>query len=407
MRAIENTPAAPSTWRWLREHEVRERVGLLAELWCNRTPFVLLPSKMPVSDDWLARALCHLPAETGAGHFVMLTSGSSGDTKLVLCAMARTEALAAVLHTAQDNDAVQTAIVTLPLSYSFAFVNQWVWSQVHHRALQLTPGMADPQALQAALAAAQDAMLCLVGVQVPLLLRYYGGQQFPGVIRVHFAGGRFPQEQLPELQAMFPKASIYNNYGCAEAMPRLTVRRAEHSDQAADVGLALPGIQIDTDADGALVFRSPYGAVGCVERDHFTAIGADTWVHSGDLALRTATGSWQLTGRLSEVFKRHGEKVSMANLLGSVAAAWPGQAAMYREADVHGEDGCVMVLAPVPDEQQLRLVLLALRKNHPRSQWPLRIEGHAAMPLLPSSGKADVRALVRHPAAQTMWRQAL
>jgi hypothetical protein len=292
MRAIENTPAAPSTWRWLREHEVRERVGLLAELWCNRTPFVLLPSKMPVSDDWLARALCHLPAETGAGHFVMLTSGSSGDPKLVLCAMARTEALAAVLHTAQDNDAVQTAIVTLPLSYSFAFVNQWVWSQVHHRALQLTPGMADPQALQAALAAAQDAMLCLVGVQVPLLLRYYGGQQFPGVIRVHFAGGRFPQEQLPELQAMFPKASIYNNYGCAEAMPRLTVRRAEHSDQAADVGLALPGIQIDTDADGALVFRSPYGAVGCVERDHFTAIGADTWVHSGDLALRTATGSW-------------------------------------------------------------------------------------------------------------------
>jgi hypothetical protein len=92
--------------------------------------------------------------------------------------------------------------------------------------------------------------------------------------------------------------------------------------------------------------------------------------------------------------------------MGTAAAVWSGQLAAYRETDAHGEEGWVLVLSPVPDDAQTRNVLLNLRKHHPRAHWPLRIEGHASLPLL-SSGKADVRALPGHPDATTMWRQPI
>ena len=82
-------------------------------------------------------------------------------------------------------------------------------------------------------------MICLIGAQVPLLIEYYAGHVFSGVIRVHFAGGRFPAERLGDLHQIFPNAQIFNNYGCAEALPRLTLRPAEAADWyrfAADQG---------------------------------------------------------------------------------------------------------------------------------------------------------------------------
>lgn len=399
-------PMTAADWRILREDVLRHDLTELTACWRARRPFVLMPAKSAVNDEWLAQALATLPALALEGHFAMLTSGSTGDPKLVLCEMARAEALARTLHVAQDNVYVDAAIVTLPLTYSFAFVNQWVWSEVHGRRLVQTAGLADPADLRRALLEARTAMLCLVGVQVPLLLQYFAGQAFPGVSRIHFAGGRFPQEQLPALAALFPNAQVYNNYGCAEAMPRLTVRPAAASSDPADVGPALAGIEIRVDDEGALVFRSAYGAVGIVEQGRFAPIAADTWVRSGDMAEATAQGHWRLTGRLSEVFKRHGEKISLPTILRTVASAWSGQFAAYREVDPHGEDGWVLALAPLADDAQVRAVLLGLRKQHPRAHWPLRIEGHATLPLL-SNGKTDLRSLPQHPSAAPLWRQPI
>ena len=395
-----------TSWRVLREDTLRHGLDQLTACWRNGQPFVLMPAKTAVTDDWLAHALSTLPAQALEGHFAMLTSGSSGDPKLVLCEMARAEALARTLQIVQSNADVASAIVTLPLTYSFAFVNQWVWAQVHGRPLVQTTGLADPAELRRVLLDAKKAMLCLVGVQVPLLLQYFAGQTFHGVSRIHFAGGRFPQEQLSALAALFPKAQVYNNYGCAEAMPRLTVRPADASSDPADVGPALPGVEIRCDDEGALVFRSVYGAVGIVEQGRFSPIGADTWVRSGDLAEPTPEGHWRLTGRLSEVFKRHGEKISLPTILGTMAAVWPGQVAAYRELDRLGEDGWVLALAPVADDAQVRSLLVALRKHHPRAHWPLRIEGHATLPML-SNGKTDLLSLPMHPCATILWRQPI
>lgn len=388
----------------LREHEVHQQPALLAAAWADPATFVLLPEKLSVSDEWLDQSLALIPQELHRDHFVMLTSGTTGQPKLIVGNRARSEKLARVLHDRQESEPVQETISMLPLSYTYSFVNQWLWSQVMQRRFITTQGLADPKSLKATLGAARDAMICLVGVQVPLLMTHLAGERFDGVIRVHFAGGRFPQEKLDELRSMFPNAQVFNNYGCAEAMPRLTIRRAEEANEAANIGRPLCGIEMRSDDQHAILFRSPYGAVGVVENMKFTAITPDDWIPSGDLGEMSDDGSWRLLGRASEVFKRHGEKVSLAALTTTVSAAWPGQCAFYREADRTGEDGCVLTLAPEATSDSVKPVLMALRKHHPRAQWPLRIESVPSLPLL-SNGKTDVRALPSLPNKSVLWQQ--
>lgn len=378
----------------------------LDEAWTGPSTFAFIPQKTAVPAQWVEAALATLPASLQTGHFALLTSGSTGLPKLVIGARSRSEALARVLHDAQKSAEVEETLLVLPLSYCYAFVNQWLWARTFGRRLVPTPGFAQPDALLQSLRQAKNAMLCLVGSQVALLERFFGAAQFRGVIRLHFAGGRFPEERLDYLRQLFPNSLIFNNYGCAEAMPRLTLRQAIDRSTASDIGRPLAGIELRAAPEShELSFRSPYGAVGFVDQDRkFHAIAGEEWVATGDLASAEADGSFRLLGRAGEVFKRHGEKIALPVLLGTVNREWPGQAAFYRQKDAAGEDGCVLVLAPHPTEPEVRRVLKGFRDHHPRAHWPLRIESVAVLPTL-SSGKPDTEGLANATGKQLKWKQ--
>jgi acyl-CoA synthetase (AMP-forming)/AMP-acid ligase II len=376
----------------------------LVRAWQAAASFVFVPDKAGVSRAWLDERLALVPAAHAEGCFALLTSGSTGLPKLVVGERRRAEALAAVVHAAQELADVRETIVALPLTYSYAFVNQWVWGHVHGRRLVLTRGVTDAS-LDRALADADAAMLCLVGAQVPMLAARLTGP-YPGVRCVNFAGGAFPGDRLDDVRRLFPTARIYNNYGCAEAMPRLTVRRAEDHPDGAVVGRPLPGIEMMAGDAGEIRFRSPYGAVAFVDDAGATAIGPETWVASGDLGTVEPGGMWRLTGRATEVYKRYGEKIALPALAATVRDGWPGEAAFYRERDAAGEDGHVLVLAPVPDAEQVRGILKRFRQRHGRVHWPLRIESVAALPLSPN-GKPDVHALAAAPDKTVHWQHHL
>ena len=271
--------------------------GGLASLerhWLGQRTFLYIHEKSLGVAPWLNRISSLIPTAYREKHFCLLTSGSTGKPKLVIGRKDNAERLAAVLHNVQESEPVLETIVALPLTYCYAFVNQWLWSRVARRKLIMTAGLARPETLRAALLACERAMLCLVGSQAALLRGLFGDESFPGVIRLHFAGGRFPQEQLPALRLMFPNAVVFNNYGCAEALPRLTVRRAEDADSATDIGFPLPGIELKTGENDELLFRSPYRCVAQLEESDFRAFSPDSWTPNGDLARVGTEGHWHL-----------------------------------------------------------------------------------------------------------------
>jgi acyl-CoA synthetase (AMP-forming)/AMP-acid ligase II len=381
-------------------------VAALDEYWGRHDTFAYVPEKSSVSREWVQEAIRTLPSQYRAGHFCLLTSGSTGTPKLVVGRKDRAERLAGVLHEVQESGPVMETLVTLPLSYCYAFVNQWLWARVAGRRLVMTPGLSQPDVLLANLGNARNAMLCLVGSQVPLLFSLFGEQRFAGVLRVHFAGGRFPQEHIPRLRAMFPNARIFNNYGCAEAMPRLALRLAEDADEASDIGCPLPGVQLKTGEQGELLFLSEYRGVAQVDANGCRVIPDEEWIGCGDLARQDGNGRWKLLGRSGEVFKRHGEKIALPQILASVGNCWSGQANYYREPDGGGEEGYVLVLCPTPDRTAIHALLQVFRARHPRTHWPLRIESMEALPVLPN-GKVDGFSL-KHQAGKLLhWRQRI
>jgi acyl-CoA synthetase (AMP-forming)/AMP-acid ligase II len=390
----------------LTESEWTANLSALGDVWHRPESFVLLPDKAGLSRAWLSRGLEQVPPELSRDHFGLLTSGTTGQPKVIIGSRGRAENLAVALHQLQQSEPVRRTVLLLPLSYTFAFVNQWVWSVVHKRGLVPTRGFGDPEGTIAALETVTDAMLCLVGAQIPLLAGYLGNRSLPGILRVHFAGGRFPQESLDVVRTLFPNALIFNNYGCAEAMPRLTLRRAEDSEDPRDIGKPLPGVELRTSAEGELQFRSPYSAVGVIGPDGYRSITPGSWLGTGDLAEPTPSGTWRLVGRSSEVFKRYGERISLSQLMSTVNESWRSNAVFYRETDHSGEEGHVLLLAPSPTEAELHVIQQAFRTNHTRVFWPLRIESVDSFPLLPN-GKVDVLAASTLPHRTIHWYQRI
>lgn len=365
----------------------------LAAAWTDDASLLLAPARRGVTETWLREALDRVPAELARGHVALLTSGSTGAPRLVVGEKARAERLAGVMHERQALESIERTVTLLPLTYSYAFVNQWVWSHVHGRALVVSPGLADVAATRALLREGPDTMVCLVGPLFSLLARHVEGTEaLASVTRVNFAGGPFPWHEREALARVFPRARVFNNYGCAEAMPRLTITPMEELRRPGDLGEALPGIELRVDEQGELRFRSPYGAVGLVEDGAWREVGADEWLATQDLAAVDGDGRFTLLGRRSEVYKRFGEKVSVAQQLEAVGEVWPGQAAAMMERDPTGEPAHVVVLAPEPSDDEVRAVLKVFRARFPRAHWPLRVDSLDALPLL-ASGKPDLRAL--------------
>ena len=250
-------------------------------------------------------------------------------------------------------------------------------------------------------------MVCAVGQIIQLFQKYFHEDVvFPGVSRLHFAGGMFPQGKINIIKKFFPNAKIYNNYGCAEAMPRLTIRSMEESDEAANIGKPIPGVQLTTSETGEIMFRSEYQAVALYDGSSLFMPGNEDWIPTGDFGEMIDGGYWRIKGRTNEVFKRYGEKISLLQLLETINENWAGQAVFYREQDPAGEEGHVLILEPEATKEQVNDLLQMFRKRYPRTHWPLRLESVAVFPLLPN-GKTNVQALPTLGNKIIHWRQRL
>jgi acyl-CoA synthetase (AMP-forming)/AMP-acid ligase II len=376
----------------------------LTKAWSNKKSFALISSKIPIDRDILRDTLAVLPETYSENHFILTTSGSTGNAKLLIGLKDRAEALASVINKVQGNSSACETVQILPLSYSFCFVNQWLWARVHNKPIHFTSGLKDITGLKYKLKESKEAMICMVGSQAFPIIAAFNRDVFPKISHVHFAGGRFPEESTEQMRKLFPNASISNNYGCAEAMPRLTHRSVDLSNDASNVGVPLPGVEIRVNTQFEIEFCSRYQVVAyCNPPNDWVSVREDSWLKTGDLGTINADKSLNLMGRHEEVFKRHGEKVSLYQLHNFIAPLLTCEFCTYRLKDRHGEDGYALVVKEPFARHCLQQLLSKYRKLS-RAYWPVQIEASQEIPTL-ASGKKDVVSLKKSTNKSIIWSQ--
>lgn len=325
----------------------------------------------------------------------LLTSGSTGEPKVVATSLENLTHGIDAIHRSQGLADIGSTGVLLPLAYSYALVNQLLWAVRFGRRLVLTVGLKMPSDAFRQLREAEAEMLCLVAHQVRLLLRYrFGATQALAAVKVaNFAGAPFPVRSYDGIRTLFPAATLYNNYGCTEAMPRLTAVRVEStSHEVSCVGRPIGdiGLRIAGDGDvGPITFRGSSASLGTLAEDGSLVPHPD-WIPSGDQG-RLVDGVLHVFGRHDQVIKVFGERYSLIEIEEAVLSPGVEHAMAWLDTDEKGDDRVQVVAGgeAAPNPQALGEAFYA---RLPRPVWPRRVFWAAAWPLLPN-GKTDRQQL--------------
>lgn len=336
----------------------------------------------------------------------LLTSGSTGEPKLIVTSAERLAAGARAIAAAQDLQDQASSAVLLPLAYSFAFVNQLVWALLFERRLSFPGPLADlAQCLQRVDAEGIE-MLCCVPQQARALARLAdSGVQLPRVQRLNFAGAPFPIAEFDALRRLFPNARIFNNYGCAEAMPRLCCRELQSADEDLSwVGAPIGAIELrirELDVGPTIEFRGPSSALGLISPAGELQPFPD-WIPSGDLGRLDAQGL-RVLGRHDQVIKIGGERFSLAPVEAALRACGAGQVLVWVEAGEERQP--VRALIECEVAPTLAPLLQGLRERLPRALLPGAIWWTDRW-LLNANRKTDRPALMaqaREGSLQRIW----
>jgi acyl-coenzyme A synthetase/AMP-(fatty) acid ligase len=173
---------------------------------------------------------------------------------------------------------------------------------------------------------------------VPMLYRLLadatGPEPFPTVRRVIVTGDKIQPRLLGALPNLFPRAGVYNLYGCTETNDSFLFevgdRFHRESDPAAElpIGRPLPGVdalvvdehgtELTGPATGELLVRTPFQTTGyLVPVDgpaRFVDGGQRPYFRSGDLVRRNDRGVYTLLGRNDSQVKVRGARVNLAEI---------------------------------------------------------------------------------------------
>jgi fatty-acyl-CoA synthase len=138
------------------------------------------------------------------------------------------------------------------------------------------------------------------------------------------AGSPCPVEVMRAVVEKMGAREVTIAYGLTEASPVITQTAAHDSleHRVATVGRPLPGLEVRVVAPGSLEPLPPGQAGELLVRGHAVmrgyynkpaetaqAITPDGWLHSGDVAVKTADGYYRITGRIKDLIIRGGENV--------------------------------------------------------------------------------------------------
>ena len=319
----------------------------------------------------------------GPGHVILMSSGTSGMATGCL------HSLDALLRNARRHGrslgqrAEDTALVSLPVYYSFALVAQVLGGLVHGSRLVLA-GPPFSVADYLGTVAGRDVTLSSLTPSLVKAVVTAGGE-LPAPLRTLTVGGQaLDPSYVSRLLKLNPELGLYVTYGLTEAGPRVSTLAAhrEPPHRHGSVGLPLDGVEVltrpsDTGERELLVrsdtvYRRRVGEAAPSKRGDLIEPGL---LATGDMGHVDDDGYVYVHGRSSDFAVVRGEKVSTATVR-RAAESLPGVVRARIGITTGDDDSAVLELdvyvddAVPPSEAEVRRRLRSLLT---RNELPMTV----------------------------------
>jgi acyl-CoA synthetase (AMP-forming)/AMP-acid ligase II len=254
---------------------------------------------------------------------IIFTSGTTGTPKGVMMTEEALVANARSVAGYLDLTEADRTLVFLPVYYTYT-LSQILSTWLAGGSIVLMRNLRYPVQALAAIANWQVTGFGGVPTSLSLLTGHAGepGINHPSLRYVLSAGGPLGPTLIDRIQRVFPQASLFNNYGCTEIGPRATaISYRAHPEKTGSIGRAISGVTVtvvrpdlsvaDPEETGEIVLSGASVMKGYY-RDEATTLGrmSPHGFHTGDYGYVDRDGYLYFEGRLDDIFKSAGEKVS-------------------------------------------------------------------------------------------------
>ncbi|QDU98650.1 class I adenylate-forming enzyme family protein [Lignipirellula cremea] len=326
---------------------------------------------------------------------ILFTSGSSGDPKGVMLSdanlLANSASIIEYLSIAHD----ERALALLPFYHAYGASVM----QTHLLAgatLLIDGSLTFPETVITALAERKATSFAGVPEAYHALLQYapLGEHPLPDLRYLTVAGGRLDPDTAVRIASQIAPAKFFVMYGQSEASARLAyLPPNELQQRSSSIGRAIPGVELAVLASdgtpapvgvlGELCARGPNIMLGYWDSpQESTAVLADGWLHTGDLAIIDEQGYFYIKGRKNDLVKIQGHRThprEIEEAITACAPSWRVIVTPYQRGDTMR---LAMFVAPGPGEtvtvDDVRKLCL---RELPRPKNPSYIEILQEIPL--------------------------
>ena len=282
------------------------------------------------------------PATSSDPHYIMFTSGSTGDPKGVVITRGCVENFLSWMETEHHFEpGRETFLNQVVYSFDVSVMDTWTSLLTGGTIVSLTRDqITNPRQLYAALGESDVTVWVSTPTfaQVCLAERSFGPAMLPRVRRFMFCGETLPPEVAGALLDRFPDAEVWNTYGPTEATVATSSVRATRDLLARysplPIGYSMPGSRllalnpqgrpVEEGERGELVIVGPNVSPGYLNRPDLTS--AAFFTYEGQPAYRT--GDWGYVedglvfflGRMDGQIKLHGYRLELGDVEAHIAA---------------------------------------------------------------------------------------
>ena len=347
---------------------------------------------------------------------ILYTSGSTGKPKGVVLSHRNLLAGAASVSRYLANSADDVILAALPLSFDAGF-SQLTTAFAAGAHVVLMNYLLPKDVVRLCARHRVTGLTC-----VPPLWLQLVGQHWPAEASTHLryfanTGGRMPKATLDKLRAVFPAARPYLMYGLTEAFRSTYLDPSEVDRRPDSIGKAIPNAEIlvvrpdgtpcEPGEEGELVHRGALVALGYWNDPVRTAerfrpapgrdgeLLPEPAVWSGDTVVRDEEGFLYFVGRIDDMIKTSGYRVSPTEIEEVVydSGLVRDAVALGLPDPKLGQRVVLVVSAPDGADLDRAMLLAALKRELPPYMLPREIVVRPALPRSPN-GKFD-RNLLR------------